>query len=308
MSLSIANLIRSAQGGPLETPSSGNRRICIFSIDVEDWFHILDLLSTPDIDQWENLPSHVEKDFLRLLDLLKESGARVTCFFLGWVARRFPQLVREADRRGHEIASHGFSHRLVYQMTPDEFLKDLILSKNILDDIVGKPTWGYRASGFSVTERSPWFFEKIVEAGYVYDSSVFPAPRGHGGLKSEKLGPHMIHTKTGDLLEFPITVKTIIGKPFCFFGGGYLRLAPYSLIRIMTRKVLAEDRPVVFYVHPREIDPHHPRLAMGFVRQFKSYVNLKTTEDKIRRLTSDFQLTNFGNFISEHLMPGYTYV
>jgi polysaccharide deacetylase family protein (PEP-CTERM system associated) len=222
----------------------------------------------------------------------------VTCFFLGWVAKKFPSLVREASNRGHEIASHGFAHRLVYRMSADEFLQDLRLSKEIVEDIVGKPALGYRTSGFSVTEQTPWFFEKIVEAGYVYDSSVFPAPRGHGGMKTNKFGPYNIPTKSGDLLEFPITVKKIMGKPICFFGGGYLRLTPYSLIRSMAFKVLHEERPVIFYVHPREIDPHHPQLPMGLLRRFKSYVNLNTTEGKIRRLAADFELTTFEDFIS----------
>lgn len=285
---------------PLRERNQRNGMKSIFSIDVEDWYHILDLPSTPDLEKWDSLPSVVEKDFLKLLEVLEEKQVHVTCFFLGWVARKFPQLVREASARGHEIASHGFAHRLVYAMTPDEFAQDLRLSKSILEDISGKPVFGYRASGFSVTEETPWFFEKIVEEGFTYDSSVFPAPRGHGGMKSEHLGPYVIETKSGKLLEFPITVTKIAGKALCFFGGGYLRLAPYSMIRSMTRKVLAEERPVIFYVHPREIDPNHPRLAMGFMRRFKSYVNLRTTEKKIRRLTGDFSLTSFENFISEY--------
>ncbi len=280
---------------PNVTPKSAK---CIFSIDVEDWFHILDLPSTPDLKEWDSLPSCVERNFLSLLDLLAEKDIRVTCFFLGWVAKKFPSLVREASNRGHEIASHGFAHRLVYRMSAHEFLQDLRLSKEIVEDIVGKPALGYRTSGFSVTEQTPWFFEKIVEAGYVYDSSVFPAPRGHGGLKTNKFGPYNIPTKSGDLLEFPITVKKIMGKPICFFGGGYLRLTPYSLIRSMAFKVLHEERPVIFYVHPREIDPHHPQLPMGLLRRFKSYVNLNTTEGKIRRLAADFELTTFEDFIS----------
>lgn len=288
---------------PLQERNQRNGMKSIFSIDVEDWYHILDLPSTPDLEKWDSLPSVVERNFLKLLDVLAEKNIRVTCFFLDWVARKFPQLVREASARGHEIASHGFAHRLVYAMTPDEFEQDLALSKSILEDIAGKPVLGYRTSGFSVTEETPWFFEKIVQAGYTYDSSVFPAPRGHGGMKSDHLGPYVIETKSGKLLEFPITVTKIAGRALCFFGGGYLRLAPYPVIRNMTRKVLAEKRPVIFYVHPREIDPNHPRLAMGFIRRFKSYVNLRTTEKKIRRLAADFSLTTFEDFISEYYHP-----
>lgn len=273
---------------------------CIFSVDVEDWFHILDLPSTPDLAAWDALPSFVERNFVRLLDLLSETNTKVTCFFLGWVAKKHPQLVREASRRGHEIASHGFAHRLVYGMTAEEFFQDAHITKSLLEDLTGNPAVGYRAAGFSVTEQTPWFFEKLIEAGYAYDSSIFPAPRGHGGMESSKLGPYCVHTQVGNLLEFPITVAKMAGKRLCFFGGGYLRLTPYPLIRNRANKVLRDQRPVIFYVHPREIDPSHPRLAMGFMRQFKSYVNLKTTEEKIRRIAKDFRPSTFARFISEH--------
>jgi polysaccharide deacetylase family protein (PEP-CTERM system associated) len=272
----------------------------IFSIDVEDWFHILDVPGTPDLEEWDSLPSLVEKNFHKLLDLFAEKNVRVTCFFLGWVAKKFPQLVREAAARGHEIASHGFAHRLVYTMTPNEFMQDLVLSKGILESMLGKPILGYRTSGFSVTDKTPWFFEKIVQAGYLYDSSVFPGPRQHGGMKSDKLGPYYIGTDSGRLLEFPITVTKVGGRPLCFFGGGYLRLAPYPVIRNMARKVLGEKRPVIFYIHPREIDPNHPRLSMSAARRFKSYVNLRTTEEKIRRLVTDFPVTTFEDFIQHN--------
>lgn len=272
---------------------------CIFSVDVEDWFHILDLPSTPPISDWDRLPSRVERNFLRLLDMFSERNASVTCFFLGWVARKFPHLVKEAAGRGHEIASHGYAHRLVYQMTREEFLEDAVKSKMILEDAAGQPIWGYRSAGFSVTQGTPWFFESLMEAGYRYDSSVFPAPRGHGGIKSAQFAPYLYGGSGRPLIEFPMTVRKVFGKPICFYGGGYLRLFPYSIIRRMTSDVLAGGRPVIFYVHPREIDPHHPRLAMGLARKFKSYFNLRSTEPKIRRLLSEFELVTFEKYIRE---------
>ena len=272
---------------------------CIFSVDVEDWFHILDVPSTPPISEWDGLPSRVEKHLLKLLDIFAEKNTHVTCFFLGWVAQKFPHLVREAIKRGHETASHGYGHRLAYRMTRQEFLADAKKSKMIIEDATGRPIWGYRSAGFSVTEDTPWFFEMLMEAGYRYDSSVFPAPRGHGGLKGGQLRPFLHRGSRQSLVEFPITVKRVFGKPICFCGGGYLRFFPYFLIRRMTRQVLADGRPVIFYVHPREIDPHHPRLPMRFMRKFKSYVNLRSTEVKIRRLLSEFELTTFGRFIEE---------
>lgn len=273
---------------------------CIFSVDVEDWFHILDVPSAPPLAKWDSLPSRVEKNFMGLLDLFREKNALVTCFFLGWVARQYPHLVREAASRGHEIASHGYSHELVYRLKPQEFLKDAIESKRILEDLIGKSVRGYRSSGFSVTEDTPWFFEMLVEAGYRYDSSVFPVRRGHGGFKTAPLAPYLVPGCRSSLIEFPITVEKVLGMPMCFFGGGYLRLFPYGLIRRMTYRVLSEGRPVVFYVHPREIDPEHPRLPMGALRKFKSYVNLASTEGKIRRLTSEFEITTFETLIREN--------
>ena len=269
----------------------------ILSVDVEDWFHILEAASAPDISQWDSLPSCVERNFRKLLDLFSEKNVRVTCFFLGYVAERYPHLVKEASDRGHEIASHGYAHRLIYTMTPQAFLEDARKSKEILEGISGKAVNGYRAPGFSVTADTPWFFEKLVEAGYRYDSSVFPAPRQHGGLNTTKYSPHLIADK---LMEFPITVTDIVGKRFCFFGGGYLRLFPYPVVRQMCRKVLGENRPVVFYIHPREIDPGHPRLSLGLTRTFKSYVNLKTTEPKLRNILDEFQVTTFAEFIVEN--------
>jgi polysaccharide deacetylase family protein (PEP-CTERM system associated) len=269
---------------------------CIFSIDVEDWFHLLDLPSTPPISTWDALPSRVENNFLKLLDILDENGAQATCFFLGWVAQRFPHLVREAAKRGHEIASHGYSHILAYQVTADEFYEDALRAKKAIEDISGQAVWGYRASGFSVTEATPWFFEKLIEAGYRYDSSVFPGSRGHGGMRDAQCAPYEIECP-GGFMEFPASVEKVIGHPICFFGGGYLRLFPYSVIRRMTRRVLRQGRPVIFYVHPREIDLQAPRLAMGMSRRFKSYVNLGTTEPKIRNLLSEFEMATFRDFM-----------
>ena len=274
---------------------------CIFSVDVEDWFHILDSPATPDRSKWDLLPSRVESNFGRLLEIFDENRVRVTCFFLGWVAQRFPHLVKESDRRGHEVASHGYGHRLAYEMTAQDFYEDALTSKRIIEDIVGHPIWGYRSPGFSLTKRTPWFFDKLIEAGYRYDSSVFPAQREHGGLEECPCGPYrVVDGHSEGLLEFPVTVARVLGKRVCFFGGGYLRLFPLSLIRRMAFKVLGEGRPVIFYIHPREIDPCHPRLAMDLRRKFKSYVNLKTTEAKIKRLLAEFEFTTFKDFITDN--------
>jgi len=271
----------------------------IFSVDVEDWFHLLDDPSVPTMDRWAGLPSCVEKNFARLLDLFSEKNVQVTCFFLGWVAERYPHLVKEAAARGHEVASHGYGHRLVYEQSRDEFYGDVHRARRLLEDISGVEVLGYRAPGFSTTHDTPWFFDALTEAGYQYDSSVFPVERGHGGMPQGRREPHRIGDH-GALLEVPITVADLLGKPMCFFGGGYLRLFPYWLIRAMAQQVLSQNRPVVFYIHPREIDPGHPRLPLSRKRRFKSYVNLTTTEAKVRRVLEDFPVTTFRNVVSNY--------
>lgn len=271
----------------------------IFSVDVEDWFHILDVPSAPALAEWSGLPSRVEKNFSKLLDLFSEEKVHVTCFFLGWIGEHFPHLVKEAASRGHEVASHGYGHRLVYEQGRDDFYEDVRRARLLLEDIAGVRVTGYRAPGFSTTEQTPWFFGALAEAGYQYDSSVFPAARGHGGMRDGRREPHRIGNGDG-ILEVPITVANCMGKPMCFFGGGYLRLFPYWLIRKMARQVLAEGRPVVFYIHPREVDPSHPRLPMNRKRQFKTYVNLETTEWKVRHVLRDFPVTTFQNVIKNY--------
>jgi polysaccharide deacetylase family protein (PEP-CTERM system associated) len=277
---------------------------CVFSIDVEDWFHILDLPSTPDVTEWDRLPSRVELNFLRLLDIFERRDVRVTCFFLGWVAKRFPHLVKEAAKRGHEIGSHGYAHSLVYRMSPVAFYEDAVSAKKILEDVTGEAVWGYRAAGFSLTHETEWFFDKLIEAEYIYDSSVFPAQHGHGAMEDGNRAPYWIERASGELVEFPVSVAEVFGKPFCFFGGGHLRLFPYPVIRTMTRRILAESRSVIFYVHPREIDPGHPRLSMNWKRRFKSYVNLKSTKPKIERLLDEFQITSFEGLIRGEMAVG----
>ncbi len=270
---------------------------CVFSVDVEDWFHILDVRSAPPIARWDAVPSSVEHDFAQLLESFRENDVRITCFFLGWLAQRCARLVKLAQSYGNEIASHGYAHQLVYEMQPEEFRRDAERSRVILEDIAGCRVLGYRAPGFSVTRKTPWFFEKLAEAGYRYDSSVFPVSRGHGGMPEADYAPHAIDTTAGEIVEFPITITKILHSRVCLFGGGYLRLAPWNLIKRGATKVLGEGRPVVFYVHPREINPDQPRLPMSYTRQFKSYVNLNTTEGKVRNILSEFEFTTFQDLV-----------
>jgi polysaccharide deacetylase family protein (PEP-CTERM system associated) len=270
----------------------------IFSVDVEDWFHILDVPSAPALPEWSGLPSRVERNFTHLLDIFSEYRVQVTCFVLGWVGERFPHLVREAVGRGHEIASHGYGHRLVYEQSRDEFHADVRRARLLLEDVAGTAVVGYRAPGFSSTTETPWFFDALADAGYQYDSSVFPAHRGHGGIPEARRDPY--RANDSGIVELPITVADFLGRGMCFFGGGYLRFFPYWLVRKKVKEVAAEGRPVVFYIHPREIDPGHPRLPMKPTRAFKTYVNLAGTETKLRSILREFPVTTFQQVISSY--------
>lgn len=272
-----------------------NAEKCIFSVDVEDWFHVLDVPGAPDIGRWSSLPSRVEANFHRLLGIFEDEGRRVTCFFVGWIAERFPHLVREAVSRGHEIASHGYAHRLIYEMTQSEFRTDALRTRLLLEDISGTPVIGYRAAGFSSTEATPWFFDEVSNCGYLYDSSVFPARRGHGGNPNSPLRPYFV--VPGQLIEIPASVAQVGPARICFFGGGYLRFFHYSIIRRMGRRLMAGGTPLIFYIHPREIDPDHPRIPMSYGRRFKCYINLKNTEHKIRRIIREFPVTTCRDFL-----------
>ena len=282
---------------PITLPS----QTCVFTIDVEDWFHIMDLPTAPQINDWDRLPSAVESNFKKVLDIVDEHGAKSTCFFLGWVAEHYPELVRAAVARGHEIASHGYGHGLVYEMTPEAFLEDVSKAKDLLENIIGRQVYGYRAPGFSVTAKSPWFFEILAKAGYRYDSSIFPAPRQHGGLPGFDSAARIIETGCGNICEVPISIARLLGQQICFFGGGYLRLFPYVLIQHMVRQVLDGGQPVVLYIHPREIDPYHPRLKMPLIRSFKSYVGLSSTAGKLDRLLSTFKFLTFAELLADSL-------
>jgi len=271
---------------------------CLFSIDVEDWYHILEVPTAPSIGVWSKMPSRVEKNFHFLLNIMDESSVKATCFFLGWIAERYPQLVLEADKRGHEIASHGYSHELAFKMGQRRFEIDVSRSKEFLEQVIGKKVLGYRASGFSYTTASTWLPTSLAKVGLRYDSSLFPTSRGHGGMKGAQKLPFPIQTEYGTIIEVPITVVSLWGKEWCLFGGGYFRLFPFRLIDFMTRQVLDKGNPVIFYIHPREIDPSQPRLAMNPYRKFKTYININGTENKLKRLFRQFKFKRIDEYLA----------
>jgi polysaccharide deacetylase family protein (PEP-CTERM system associated) len=254
------------------------------SIDVEDWFHILDCPQAPDISHWEKLECRLEPNLDRLLDLLDRHRLKATFFWLGWEAERHKPLVLRCLKAGHEIASHGYAHVLAFKVGRRAFAEDVRRSKQLLEDITGGPVTGIRVAGFSTTQDTPWTFEEIRAAGFVYDSSIFPSRRGHGGLRDAPLEPQILHTAAGPLAEIPQSMLEFGPVRVSLFGGGYLRLAPLWLIHWGVRRLAAQGRPLVVYLHPREIDPHHPRLPLNWQRRFKCYVNLKSTLPKLKSL------------------------
>jgi len=258
------------------------------TIDVEDWFHILDSPAVPRIESWSSLESRVERNLEKILAMLDNFSVKVTFFWLGWMAERNKGLVRKCQRAGHEIASHGYSHILAYEVGPAVFRKDITRAKAILEDIIGGEVRGFRAPGFGITEKAPWAFEVIREAGYGYDSSVFPASRGHGGIADSPLGPYFFEMQSGHLLELPMSAVEILGRRISVFGGGYLRLASRRMIQWGIKKLQAAGQPLIVYLHPREIDPDQPRLPLSRIRQFKCYVNLKSTMPKLRWLCENY--------------------
>lgn len=271
----------------------------LFTIDVEDYFHTVEGEFVPKRDKWDSLPSRVEKNTQNLLDLLDKHNVKSTCFILGYVAHRHPNLVKEIMNRGHEVASHGLFHKHVYEMTPYEFGQDIESSKKLLEDICSQEVLGFRSPGFSFTESSPWFFETLVAKGFAYDSSVFPTTRFEGGIKTDKFDPHWVDTNKGRIFEFPISVAPFFGKNICFFGGGYLRLFPKWMIMSMANKLKHDNRSIMYYIHPREIDPTHPRYKMKALNYFRSYVNLRTVESKLHAILSQSEFSNCREYLHQ---------
>ncbi len=271
---------------------SSDHAIGFLTIDVEEWFHILDDPAVPDFRQWAGLESRLQRNMELLLSLLDEYKVNTTMFWLGWAAEKHPALLRRCAEAGHEIASHGYAHVLAYEAGREKFREDIRHGKKILEDITGAEVFGFRAAGFGTTADTPWLFDEIRAAGFVYDSSVFPAKRGHGGIADFNREPHQMDAHDGSLLEIPQSVVEVCGRRVSFFGGGYLRLAPIALIKWGIGKLQESGLPLVVYVHPREVDPEHPRLPLRLHRRFKSYVNLRSTVPKLHWLceNSKFEL------------------
>lgn len=271
------------------------------TVDVEEWFNILDIPGEIPFEKWGEQENRLVPNLERILDLFRKYNVKATFFWLGFFAEKYPEWVRRCAEDGHEIASHGYAHILAFKSSRNVFRDDIRKSKDILENIIQKPVTGYRSAGFSTTDDSTWTFDEVRAAGYLYDSSVFPAVRDDGGMVSSPRAIYTMHTSSGDLLEIPQSIVSVFGQRISMFGGGYLRLFPYSMIKWGIKRLHADNLPLVIYVHPREIDPDHPRLKMSCRRKFKSYVNLSTTFKKLTSLCKDYEFQEMNSVLKNNI-------
>jgi polysaccharide deacetylase family protein (PEP-CTERM system associated) len=260
------------------------------SIDVEDYFHVSVFDGIVPRSEWERMESRVVANTERLLDIFDEYGVRSTFFVLGWVAERHPALVRLLAKRGHEVASHGYAHRLIYDQTPSAFREDVRRAKQLLEDVSGRPVAGYRAPSYSITPKSLWALDVLIEEGYEYDSSIFPIRHDRYGIPVSDRSPYVIKRKSGLIIEVPGSTTEFGPLNLPVAGGGYFRILPYWWTRWGIARVnRTEARPAIFYLHPWEIDPGQPRLKAGTLSRFRHYRNLDQTEERLRALLRDFR-------------------
>ncbi len=261
-----------------------------FSVDVEDWYQVSDFEEVVDFSAWGSYESRVVRNTERVLELLDIHRVKGTFFILTWNAERHPALVRTISEAGHEIASHGYRHRLIYEQSPEEFRDDITRSKKILEDVTGQPVWGYRAPSFSLTAASLWALDILLECGMRYDSSIFPVADRLYGIPDARRFPFVIRAD-GDrqLVEFPMSTARAARRNWPLGGGAYLRIFPYRYMRWGIRRVNGEGQPALVYIHPWELDPGQPRIKARGKRGISShYINLSRTEGRLARLLSDF--------------------
>ena len=260
------------------------------TIDVEDYFHVSAFDDVVDRSSWDGRERRVVVNTDRLLALLDRAQVRATFFVLGWVADREPALVRRIAAAGHEVACHSYAHRLVYDLTPDAFRDDLRRAKACIEEASGLPVIGYRAPSYSITARSLWALDALVEEGFRYDASIFPVHHDRYGIPDAPRHAHQLERAAGSFLEIPPATLQRAGLNLPVAGGGYFRLLPYSWTRYglgsLNRR---EGVPGVFYLHPWEIDPDQPRLPVPWLTRVRHYRNLHRTEPRLGRLLADFR-------------------
>ncbi len=272
------------------------------TVDVEDYFHVSVFDGVVTRDTWDAQPSRVTESTSRLLDLLAAHRVHATCFVLGWVAERFPRLIARIAAEGHEVASHGYWHRLVYEQTPGDFRADIRRARDVIEQACGMKVRGYRAPSFSITGRSLWALDVLVDEGYEYDASIFPIRHDRYGIPDAPRDVCRMPAGGATIIEVPGSTVRIAGTNLPIAGGGYFRLLPYGWTkRGIERRNRDDGQPAIYYLHPWEIDPGQPRLPANALGRFRHYRNLETTESRLRRLLADFTFAPLADVIPASL-------
>lgn len=270
------------------------------TIDVEDYFQVSAFASYIDRADWDRRECRVERNMDRILGLLSEHDTKATFFTLGWVAERYPDMVRRIVSEGHELASHGYGHQRVSDLSEGAFFDDISRAKVLLEDIGGQPVLGYRAPSFSIGASNLWALDTLQRAGYRYSSSIYPVQHDHYGMPD---APRFAYQIRDGLLEVPPTTLRMFNRNLPSSGGGYFRLLPYALSRWMLQQVNQRDgQSAIFYFHPWEIDPGQPRMAgINLKTRFRHYVNIGRTEQRLVRLLKDFHWDRMDKiFLKDH--------
>jgi polysaccharide deacetylase family protein (PEP-CTERM system associated) len=259
------------------------------SFDVEEHFQVSAFWSEARRQQWGQLESRVQRNIETILALLAKRDVRATFFVLGWVAERYPELVHSIAAQGHEVACHGYGHELITNQNPRTFREDVRKAKEILEDISGKRVYGYRAPSFSITKQTKWAIPILIEEGYLYDSSIFPVLHDRYGMPDATPTIHLLHAEAGCLWEVPPSTVNVLGIRVPAGGGGYFRLYPYPVLRMLLKRIERAGHPLVMYLHPWELDPDQPRMEGSRLSKFRHYLNLYKTEERLCSLLGDFQ-------------------
>ncbi|HEX5759981.1 MAG TPA: XrtA system polysaccharide deacetylase [Thermoanaerobaculia bacterium] len=264
-----------------------------FSVDVEDWFQVTAFEDAIPRTDWESMPARVERNTRRLLELCAAHQVRGTFFVLGWVAERWPALVRDVQAAGHELGAHGQDHRRVTTLTPEEFRQDVRRAKRTIEDVSGTEVIGYRAPSYSIVRETLWAVDVLAEEGFRYDSSIFPIRHDRYGIPDFPRFPLAVRGLDGTTLhEFPMSTVRLAGFNLPFVGGGYLRHLPFAFVRWGMRRVNeVEKRPAIVYVHPWEVDPEQPRADVRWATRLRHYRNLHLTERRLAALFDEFRFT-----------------